>query len=65
MSSLASISAAWQEKSKAGTLTPYLDWATPTMGDTLFGALQQLSEGRITPAQFTAAVQKDWEQTHS
>jgi raffinose/stachyose/melibiose transport system substrate-binding protein len=64
-SSLASISAAWQEKSKAGTLTPYLDWATPTMGDTLFGALQQLSEGRITPAQFTAAVQKDWEQTHS
>ena len=64
-SSLASISAAWQEKSKAGTLTPYLDWATPTMGDTLFGGLQQLSEGRITPAQFTAAVQKDWEQTHS
>ena len=48
-SSLASISQAWGEKSKAGTLTPYLDWATPTMGDTLFGGLQQLSEGKVTP----------------
>jgi raffinose/stachyose/melibiose transport system substrate-binding protein len=64
-SSLAAISQAWGEKSKAGTLTPYLDWATSTMGDTLFGGLQQLSEGKVTPAQFTAAVQKDWEQQHS
>jgi raffinose/stachyose/melibiose transport system substrate-binding protein len=64
-SSLAAISQAWGEKSKAGTLTPYLDWATPTMGDTLFGGLQQLSQGRVTPAQFTASVQKDWEKTHS
>ena len=53
------------EKSKAGTLTPYLDWATPTMGDTLFGGLQKLSENRETPAEFTAAVQQDWEKTHS
>ena len=48
-SSLESISQAWGEKSKAGTLTPYLDWATSTMGDTLFGGLQQLSEGKVTP----------------
>jgi raffinose/stachyose/melibiose transport system substrate-binding protein len=64
-SSLAAISKAWGEKSKAGTLTPYLDWATSTMGDTLFGGLQQLTEAKVTPEQFTAAVQKDWEQTHS
>jgi raffinose/stachyose/melibiose transport system substrate-binding protein len=64
-SSLAAISKAWGEKSKAGTLTPYLDWATSTMGDTLFGGLQQLSQGKVSPAQFTAAVQKDWEQAHS
>ncbi|MGN6379161.1 MAG: extracellular solute-binding protein [Gaiellales bacterium] len=64
-SSLASISKAWVAKSKAGLLTPYLDWATPTMGDTLFGGLQQLSQGKMTPAQFTAAVQQDWEKTHS
>ena len=37
----------------------------PTMGDTLFGGLQQLSESRETPADFAAAVQKDWEKTHS
>jgi raffinose/stachyose/melibiose transport system substrate-binding protein len=64
-SSLAAISKAWGEKSKAGTLTPYLDWATSTMGDTLFGGLQQLTEAKVTPEQFAAAVQKDWEQTHS
>jgi raffinose/stachyose/melibiose transport system substrate-binding protein len=64
-SSLASISKAWVDKSKAGILTPYLDWATPTMGDTLFGGLQQLSQGRETPAQFTAAVQANWEKTNS
>jgi raffinose/stachyose/melibiose transport system substrate-binding protein len=64
-SSLAAISAAWSEKAKAGTLTPYLDWATPTMGDTLFGGLQQLSENRETPADFAAAVQQDWVKTHS
>jgi raffinose/stachyose/melibiose transport system substrate-binding protein len=64
-SSLAAIAAAWSEKAKAGTLTPYLDWATPTMGDTLFGGLQQLSENRETPADFAAAVQQDWVKTHS
>lgn len=64
-SSLASISQAWVAKSKAGLLTPYLDWATSTMGDTLFGGLQELSQGRVTPAQFATAVQTDWEKTHS
>jgi raffinose/stachyose/melibiose transport system substrate-binding protein len=64
-SSLAAIAAAWREKSSAGTLTPYLDWATSTMGDTMFGGLQQLTSGRITAAQFTAAVQQDWEKAHS
>ena len=35
------------------------------MGDTLFGGLQQLSEGKVTPVKFAAAVQKDWEKAHS
>ena len=64
-SSLAAIAAAWGEKSRAGTLTPYLDWATSSMGDTLFGGLQQLTENRATPAQFASAVQADWEKSHS
>jgi raffinose/stachyose/melibiose transport system substrate-binding protein len=63
-SSLASIVAAFQEKSSAGLLTPYLDWATPTMGDTMFGDLQRLMAGGLTPAEFTSAVQKDWSKNH-
>jgi raffinose/stachyose/melibiose transport system substrate-binding protein len=64
-SSLAAIARTWRQKSRAGLLVPYLDWATASMGDTLFGGLQQLSQGATTPAQFTAAVQKDWESAHS
>lgn len=64
-SSLAAIARTWRSKSKAGVLVPYLDWATASMGDTMFGDLQQLSQGAMTPAQFTAAVQKDWESAHS
>ena len=41
-------------------LTPYLDWATPTMGDTLFGGLQSLMAGKLSPADFTKRVQSDW-----
>jgi len=64
-SSLAAIARTWDEKSRHGLLVPYLDWSTATMGDTMFGGLQQLAAGQITPAQFTAAVQKDWESAHS
>jgi raffinose/stachyose/melibiose transport system substrate-binding protein len=63
-SSLAAIIAGLEAKSSAGLLTPYLDWATPTMGDTLFGGLQKLMAGQQTPAQFTADVQKDWSKNH-
>lgn len=63
-SSLAGIIAGLTAKSSAGLLTPYLDWATPTMGDTLFGDLQKLMAGQLTPAQFTADVQKDWSKNH-
>lgn len=59
-SSLASIMKSWTQRSHANTLTPYLDWATPTMGDTLFAALQDLTAGRVSVAQFIARVQRDW-----
>ena len=64
-SSLSAIARTWEAKSRHGLLVPYLDWATATMGDTMFSRLQELSQGRITPAQFTAAVQADWESAHS
>ena len=63
-SSLGEIIAGFNDKSKAGVLTPYLDWASPTMGDTLFGGLQKLTASKLTPAQFTAEVQKDWSKAH-
>jgi raffinose/stachyose/melibiose transport system substrate-binding protein len=64
-SSLKSIVAAWGAKSAASALTPYLDWATPSMGDTLFGGLQSLTAGKLSPADFTRAVQADWAKTYA
>lgn len=63
-SSLASIITGFQDKSGGGLLTPYLDWATDTMGDTLFADLQKLTAGKMTPAEFGADVQKDWSKAH-
>lgn len=53
------IQAAWKDVSQHGGLVPYLDYATPTFYDTITGAVQQLTAGQYTPAQFTAALQKD------
>src|SRR6266566_2615444 len=63
-SSLGEIIAGFNDKSKGGLLTPYLDWASSTMGDTLFGGLQKLTASKLTPAEFTAEVQKDWSKAH-
>lgn len=43
-----------------GTLLPYLDYATPTMGDTLGEALQGLIDGRLSPEEFAAALEADY-----
>lgn len=41
-------------------LVPYLDYATPTMADTLGAALQDLLAKKATPEQFLDTVQKDY-----
>jgi raffinose/stachyose/melibiose transport system substrate-binding protein len=43
-----------------GTLLPYLDYATPTMSDTMGAALQDLLGGAKTPEQFLSTVQADY-----
>ncbi|MDQ3578271.1 MAG: sugar ABC transporter substrate-binding protein, partial [Actinomycetota bacterium] len=43
-----------------GELLPYLDYATPTMGDTMGAALQDLLAGEQTPEQFLQVVQGDY-----
>ena len=45
---------------KADGLVPYLDWATPTMGDTLGATLQDLLAKKVTPGQALATLQKDY-----
>ena len=56
----ADIFAAFGAVSETGNLLPYLDWATPTMGDTLGAALQDLIASQSTPAQFTEALEADY-----
>ena len=63
-SSLAAIIQGFHDKSSAGLLTPYLDWASETMGDTMFGGLQKLSGGKESATAFTSEVQKDWSKAH-
>ncbi|MEO7268942.1 MAG: extracellular solute-binding protein [Knoellia sp.] len=41
-------------------LVPYLDWATPTMGDTLGATLQDLLAKKVTPEKALEALQKDY-----
>jgi raffinose/stachyose/melibiose transport system substrate-binding protein len=52
--------AAFASVSKADGLRPYLDYATPTMGDTLGAALQDLIAKRATPQQFLQKIQDDY-----
>lgn len=51
---------AYEEVTDSGSLLPYLDWATPTMGDTLGQSLQDLIAGQTTPAEFTQALEADY-----
>ena len=46
--------------STADGLVPYLDWATPTMGDTLGATLQDLLAKKVTSQQALEALQKDY-----
>ena len=46
--------------SKDNGLVPYLDWATPTMGDTLGATLQDLLAKKLTPEKALEALQKDY-----
>ena len=41
-------------------LVPYLDYATPTMADTLGAALQDLLAKKATPQEFLETVEKDY-----
>ncbi len=56
----ADVFAAFGEVSTEGHLLPYLDWATPTMGETLGAGLQDLIGEQTTPEAFLQALQADY-----
>jgi raffinose/stachyose/melibiose transport system substrate-binding protein len=57
----AEVAGAWQKLNGADGVIPYLDYTTPTFGDDLGGAIQELLAGKQDPAAFTKGVQADFD----
>ncbi|TFV85233.1 extracellular solute-binding protein [Microbacterium sp. dk485] len=57
---LADVFAVFGEVTTDGDLLPYLDYATPTAGETLGRALQGLLAGEMTPTAFTEQLEADY-----
>lgn len=55
------IFAAFGSISRDDGLLPYLDWATPTMEDTLGAALQNLLAGKSSPEKTLATIGQDYQ----
>jgi raffinose/stachyose/melibiose transport system substrate-binding protein len=55
---------AWTKANKTDAIVPYLDWATPTMYDTITAAIQELMAGKSTPASFAKTIQSDYSKFH-
>jgi raffinose/stachyose/melibiose transport system substrate-binding protein len=55
---------AWTKANKQDAVVPYLDWATPTMYDTITAAIQELIGGKKTPSSFAQTVQSDYSKFH-
>jgi raffinose/stachyose/melibiose transport system substrate-binding protein len=50
----------WRKVTQADGMALYLDWATPSMGDTLFSEVQKLLGGKQSADGLIEAVQGDW-----
>ena len=58
------VKSGWDELSKAGGLTLYPDWSSPTMLATMGQTFQEMLAGRSSPQDVMSKIQKDWEQYH-
>jgi raffinose/stachyose/melibiose transport system substrate-binding protein len=58
------VASAWTEANRQDAIVPYLDWATPTMYDTITAAIQELMGGKQTAQQFTSTVNSDYVKFH-
>lgn len=52
---------AWEQANATNGVGHYLDWASPTIYDTMKADLELLNAGKMTPEEFTADIQKDYE----
>jgi raffinose/stachyose/melibiose transport system substrate-binding protein len=55
---------AWTKANTENAIVPYLDWATPTMYDTLTAAIQELMAGKTSPEQFVSKIGSDYTKFH-
>jgi raffinose/stachyose/melibiose transport system substrate-binding protein len=55
---------AWTTANARDAIVPYLDWATPTMYDTITASVQKLMAGKSTPAKFVDEIQSDYSKFH-
>lgn len=56
---------AWNQVLASDSLGHYLDWASPTMYDTITAELQRLLAGETDPQAFATAIQADYAQSFS
>jgi raffinose/stachyose/melibiose transport system substrate-binding protein len=56
---------AWVKANAQDAIVPYLDWATPTMYDTITAAIQELLAGKASPTDFAAKVNSDYSKFHN
>jgi raffinose/stachyose/melibiose transport system substrate-binding protein len=55
----------WTRANRNDAIVPYIDWATPTMYDTITAAIQELMAGKSTPSSFVKTIQSDYSKFHS
>ena len=55
---------AWTAANNRDAIVPHLDWATPTMYDTITAEIQKLLARRTTPSRFVDAIQSDYSKFH-
>ncbi len=53
--------AVWERVNDDDAIGHYLDWATPSMYDTITGAIQEVMVGRITVEQFLQTLDADYQ----
>jgi raffinose/stachyose/melibiose transport system substrate-binding protein len=60
----AQVFATWKVANAKDAIVPYLDWATPTMYNTITASIQKLLAGKSDASKFVGEVQSDYGKFH-